>query len=89
MINWSISEKVSASAGIVLERFGHADWQKSGTDPNSGLLHASASLNLSYAATEQLDISLGITKPSHQRFFGNGENFEIAPGFSFSVRKSF
>jgi len=89
MINWSISEKVSASAGIALERFGHADWKNNGTDPNSGLLHASVSLNLSYAVTEQLDISLGITKPFHQKFFGDGENFEIAPGFSFSVRKSF
>ena len=89
MINWSVTEKVSASAGIVLERYGRSNWKMSGTDPNSGFVHASASLNLSYAASEKLDIGLGITKPFHQSFFGDGENFDIAPSVSFSIRKSF
>ncbi|MCH2059966.1 MAG: hypothetical protein MK183_05010 [Verrucomicrobiales bacterium] len=89
MINWSISEKISASTGIVLERYGHSDWKTSGSDPNSGLFYTGASITLTYAASEQLDIGLGITKPFHQRFFGDGESFEIAPSFSFSIRKSF
>ena len=89
MINWTYSDKLSFSAGLSIEYYGYSDWRMSGRDPNSGFLHASASFNLSYALSKNLDVGLGITKPVHQSFYGEGEDFEIAPSATLSLRRSF
>ena len=89
IVNWTYNEKLSFSAGLSIEYYGYSDWLMSGRDPNSGFLHASAALNLSYALSESFDIGLGITKPLHQSFYGEGEDFEIAPSATLSLRRSF
>ena len=89
MVNFTISEKLSASLGLSAEYFGYSDWRLTGRDPNSGFLHSSLSFNLSYAMKENSDLGFGVTKPFHQSFYGDGEDFEISPSFTFSLRKSF
>lgn len=89
MVNWTYNENLSFSAGLSIEYYGYSDWRMSGRDPNSGFLHASASFNLSYTLSENLDVGLGFTKPVHQSFYGEGEDFEIAPSATLSLRRSF
>ena len=89
MVNFTISEKLSASAGLSAEYFGYSDWKLTGRDPNSGFLHSSLSFNISYAMREDLDLGFGVTKPFHQSFYGDGEDFKVAPSFTFSLRRSF
>mgnify|MGYP003978449917 FL=1 len=89
MVNWTYNEKLSFSAGLSIEYYGYSDWLMSGRDPNSGFLHVSAALNLSYALSESFDIGFGITKPLHQSFYGEGEDFEIAPSATLSLRRFF
>ena len=89
MVNFTISEKLSASLGLSAEYFGYSDWRLTGRDPNSGFLHSSLSFNLSYEMKENLDLGFGFTNPIHQSFYGDGEDFEISPSLTFSLRKSF
>ena len=79
--------KSSASVGLSAEYFGYSDWRLTGRDPTQGFF-SSLSFNLSYAMKENLDLGFGVTKPFHQSFYGDGEDFEISPSLTHSLYAS-